>query len=84
MAFALHWPLPVENYYALAWMMAADQSAVVAARRTIDRLLAANPHTHGRHLAEGLWKIAVPPLLVHFEIDDPASVVTVTQLDLVP
>jgi hypothetical protein len=84
MAFAVYWPLPVEHHYALTWMSAADQPAVVAARREIDRLLSADPRAHGRHLAEGLWKFAVPPLLVHFEIDDPATIVTVTQLDLVP
>lgn len=84
MAFAVYWPLPIEHHYALAWMTAADQPAVVAARREIDRLLFADPRSYGRHLAEGLWKIAVPPLLVHFEIDDPAHIVTVTQLDLVP
>jgi pimeloyl-ACP methyl ester carboxylesterase len=83
MAFAVYWPLPIENHYALAWMMAADQPAVVAARQGIDRLLSADPHSHGRHLAEGLWKISVPPLLVHFDIDTPAGVVNVTQLDLV-
>jgi hypothetical protein len=83
MAFAVYWPLPVEHHYALTWMTAADQSVVVAARREMDRLLASDPRLHGRYLAEGLWKLAVPPLLVHFEIDDPANVVTVTQLDLV-
>jgi hypothetical protein len=83
MAFAVYWPLPVEHHYALAWMTAADQTTMVAARREIDRRLSAAPQLHGRHLAEGLWKVAVPPLLVHFDIDDAAGVVTVTQLDLV-
>lgn len=84
MAFAPYWPLDVENHYMLAWFMARDQAAVATARQAIDRLLAADPHGNGTHVAEGLWKITVPPLLVHFEIDDPATVVTVTQLDLVP
>lgn len=82
MAFAVYWPLLIEHHYALAWMTAADQTALVAARREIDRLLASEPRLHGRHLAEGLWKIAAHPLLVHFDIDDAAGVVNVTQLDL--
>ncbi len=83
MAFAVYWPLLIEHHYALTWMTAADQTALVAARREIDCSLASDPRLDGRHLAEGLWKIAVPPLLVHFEIDDPSNIVTVTQLDLV-
>lgn len=83
MPFAVFWSIPARNNYMLAWMMAADQRGVESARDEIDQLLSSDPQANGTHVAEGLWKVSVPPLLVHFDIDPAAGRVNVTQLDLV-
>ena len=59
-----------EDQLADAWLTAPDRNAVTTAQATIDRLLAADPHGHGRHLTEGLFTLHVPPLQVYFTVDD--------------
>ncbi len=83
MGFKVKWTKRALSDLASVWMAAADRSAVTSAQITVDRILAADPKGYGTHLSEGLWRVEVLPILVHFEIDDAAGKVRVTQLDLV-
>jgi mRNA-degrading endonuclease RelE of RelBE toxin-antitoxin system len=60
------------------WLKALNRNSVAAASDRIDALLGNNPHTAGRLLSEGLWKIEFAPLKALYEIDAANSVVTVT------
>jgi hypothetical protein len=53
---------------------------VTQAQATIDRLLASNPLTHGRHLSEGLFTICIRPLKVFFTVDEERKHVWVEQV----
>jgi hypothetical protein len=49
---------------------------VRTASDTAERVLANDPFSAGQHLAEGLWRARVPPLMVYYTIDpDQRSVV---------
>jgi mRNA-degrading endonuclease RelE of RelBE toxin-antitoxin system len=60
------------------WSVAPDRRAITLADRVIERLLYRSPQQVGQHVAEGLYKLHEPPLLVFYEIDDNKSFVYVT------
>lgn len=62
------------------WTSAPDQAAVTAASATIERQLATDPHGAGQYLSEGLWRIVVPPLVVHYVIYPDRNVVEITNV----
>lgn len=73
--FAVEWTADAEVELARLWLTAEDRAAVTAAQARIDRYLGSDPAGTGRHLAEGLWSITVPPLVVLYAIDAPRKVV---------
>lgn len=58
-----------EDELADLWVRAADRAAVTVAQAEIERRLTRNPLTEGEELSEGLWKVAVDPLVAYFEVD---------------
>lgn len=51
------------------WAVAPDPAAVRSAADTAERLLALDPFGNGEYLAEGLWRVRVPPLVFHYSVD---------------
>lgn len=84
MAFDVDWPEEVRQALAAVWLAYPDRGAVTAAQDTVDRFLGSDPKTYGQHVAEGLWRLHVPPLLVHFTIDDATRRVDITNLHVLP
>ena len=75
------WRPEAEAELADIWIQHPDKSAVAAAQHQIDRFLAADPAAHGQHLAEGLYRIVVPPLVAFFSFN-AAMCVEVSNIDL--
>jgi hypothetical protein len=50
---------------------------MTAAANAIDRLHARNLKKNGSHVSEGLYRIAVPPLVAYYSIDDQTRTVHV-------
>jgi mRNA-degrading endonuclease RelE of RelBE toxin-antitoxin system len=70
-----------EHQLARIWISAgADRSAVVAAQHDAERKLAANPTKAGRHVAEGLYRLDVPPLVVYYTILRAERIVRITEI----
>ncbi len=76
--YTVEWLAVALNELATLWLQAADRRAVTAAQNEADRLLAQDPHGNGRYLSEGLYHIAVRPLVVSYTIDPARRVVQVT------
>jgi hypothetical protein len=60
------------------WATSPDPAATRAAIGDIQARLAADPHDAGRHLSEGLWTIAAPPLVAFYTIDPARRHVEIT------
>lgn len=71
-----------DTYIELAyiWALAPDPAAVRLASRAIELELATDPELKGRHLAEGLWKLVRPLLVVHYTIDPDRREVWITDV----
>jgi hypothetical protein len=76
--YTVEWTPEAENQLALIWLRASDRAAITAAQNQADRLLARDPHGHGRSLSEGLHQIDCPPLAISYTIDDTRREVEVT------
>jgi hypothetical protein len=62
------WLQQAQQELAQIWLDAQDRRAVTIASATLDAELAVDPKTKGKHLAEGLRKLRVPPLEVLFQL----------------
>ncbi len=62
------------------WNNSNKRAEVTKAQFRIDVALANDPHSAGRELSEGLWKMADSPLLAFFEINDVHKIVRVTDV----
>src|SRR5580704_10557910 len=69
MNFTVDWDTGAEDELTALWLAAPDQRAMAAASATIDHLLATDPFGFGQYLSEGLWRLRVPPLVVHYTVD---------------
>ncbi len=78
MNFTVDWDKSTENDLMELWLAASDQRAITAATAAVDQLLSEDPFSFGLHLSEGLWRIRVPPLVVHDTIDTALRHVQVT------
>ncbi len=78
--WTVEWDPSAEQELARLWMLAADPQAVTDAQARIDRLLARNPIGNGQHLAEGLYRLCVPPLTVYYRIDPDSRLVYVDEI----
>jgi hypothetical protein len=77
-AWHVDWTAETKGQLASAWLIAPNRKAVTVAADHIDQLLAADPRDPGQEVAEGLWKLIVPPLVAYYEIDDASRTVKVT------
>ena len=62
------------------WLSASDRSAVTQAQHRIETTLSHSPRHPGRELSEGLWRIAVQPLVAYYSIDDARAVVKIADI----
>lgn len=76
--FRVDWEPAAEDELARLWLQASDPQAITIAQAQADRLLALDPLKYGRHLAEGLYSIDVPPLVLTYTIDTVNHLVEVT------
>ena len=82
--FTVVWSPGTLNQLTTIWLSADDRQAVTAAADAVDKQLADAPADNGVEVAEGLWKIRVPPLLVFFEIHEEDCLVKVTRVKVLP
>lgn len=80
MNFTVGWEQDAYRELVQLWAIAPDPAAVRTARETAERLLAADPLGGGRHLAEGLWQLHVPPLVVCYTVDPSRQHVEITDV----
>ena len=80
MNFTVRWRPDAYTELTQLWAVAPDPAAVRDAREEAERLLGADPSGAGRHLSEGLWRLQVPPLLVHYTIDQDRRLVEITDV----
>jgi hypothetical protein len=78
--YRVDWGEDAENELADIWTSAADRPAVTQAQRDADAILARDPLGMGIELSEGLYRIVVDSLIVHFTVDDDQKVVKVTSV----
>jgi hypothetical protein len=78
MFYTVEWAYNAEMELAAIWLRAANRQAVTPAQAAIDRLLRVDPVANGTALSEGLWRLAVPPLVVFYSIDETQRHVTVS------
>ncbi|AMV28639.1 hypothetical protein VT84_29815 [Gemmata sp. SH-PL17] len=69
MNFTVDWQPEADDGLADVWTGASDQAAVTRASALVDQLLALDPLGLGEYLSEGLWRVRVPPLVVHYTVD---------------
>lgn len=69
MSFTVDWNSEADDGLADVWTDAPNQAEVTRAAATVDQLLALDPLGLGEYLSEGLWRLRVPPLVVHYIID---------------
>jgi hypothetical protein len=78
--FTVEWEPATRTELHQLWAVSPDPAAVRAARDEAERLLGADPVRNGRHVAEGVWPIHVPPLLVYYTIDTGRQRVLITDV----
>jgi hypothetical protein len=76
--FTVKWETDIRRELHYLWAYGPDPAAVRAASDTAEERLAADPFGVGQHVSEGLWRLSVPPLLLHYEIDKEQQVVKIT------
>lgn len=69
MNFTVEWNSEADDGLADVWTTAPDQLAVTRSSAMVDQLLALDPLGLGEYLSEGLWRLRVPPLVVHYTVD---------------
>jgi hypothetical protein len=78
--FTVEWEPEAWGELHQLWAVAADPAAVRAAAEEAERLLGDDPTGKGQHLSEGLWRLRVPPLVVHFAVDPDLQYVRITDI----
>jgi hypothetical protein len=78
--YLVDWTDPISDTLTLWWAISTQPDALVWARNGIQYLLASDPHKHGTRVAEGLFKLTLPPLQVYFSIDSPNQRVEISHV----
>ena len=81
--YTLIWWPPAQRDLADLWLASDDRQGLTDATNDIDRQLARSPREVGEPSHEGLRRLLVAPLLVHYSIDDGDRKVTVVSVQLV-
>jgi hypothetical protein len=82
--FRVEWEEEGENELANIWTVAPDRAAVSRAALEADRILERDPVAIGTELSEGLYRIVIEPLIIHYEIDNQQKLVKVTRVARLP
>ena len=80
MNFDVEWDPAIRHELHELWVVATDPAAVRAAAREVEERLTVDPQACGRLLSEGLWRVHVPPLLLHYTIDTERRFVEITDV----
>ena len=80
MSFTVRWHPTGRGELHQVWVTAPNPAAVRAAAEAAERILANDPFGSGQHLAEGLWRAVVPPLVVYYSIDTAQRVVVISNV----
>ncbi len=80
MNFTVEWEPEARSELHQLWVIAPDPAAVRAAAESAERLLSTDPAGNGQHQSEGLWRLRVPPLVVHYTIDPDRRHVQITDI----
>lgn len=78
MNWTVSWKPDIRRELHLIWATSPDSVAVRTASDTIEQLLGADPTANGEHLSEGLWRVILAPLVVHYTIDETLRHVEIT------
>jgi mRNA-degrading endonuclease RelE of RelBE toxin-antitoxin system len=78
MNFTVDWDEEAQNDLMAVWLAAPDQLAVTRASAAIDQILADDPFEFGQYLSEELWRLRLPPIVVHYAVDSVRRHVEVT------
>jgi len=81
--FTLKWHPDATDQLADFWTQAADRQAITSASAQIVCLLERNPLGAGTPVAEGLYRIIVPPLAVYYSVEQAQRLVRVAAVGLV-
>lgn len=84
MNFFVSWKRSIRHELHLLWATASNSASVRTAAETIEHFLAVDPAGSGKHLSEGLWRIVVFPLVIHYTIDTDLRLVEITSCGLTP
>jgi hypothetical protein len=74
------WTSDSEDDLASVWLVIANRTALTLATELADRLLAIDPLAYGQPIAEGMFAITIPPIRLYFDVDESASLVTITSV----
>lgn len=69
---------------AAVYLVAFDQAAVTRAVYGAEALLTTDPTRFAVRLPEGLWKLAVGPVVIFFSVEEAARVVRVSDFAWLP
>ena len=78
--YTVVWLEDAQDELAQIWLDAEDRQAVTQASADIDPTLAVDPESKGDHLAEGLWRLRMPPLEVAFTIREQDRTVEISNV----
>lgn len=78
MRWTVSWKPDIRRELHLLWAAGPDSGAVRAASDSIEELLAVDPTHNGQYISEGLWRIVLAPLVVHYTIDESPRHVEIT------
>jgi len=78
--FTVTWEPDARRELHLIWATAPDPAAVRQAADIAEQLLGTDPFGNGTPLAEELWKISVPPLVVYYTIDSDQQSVEISNV----
>jgi hypothetical protein len=78
--YTLVWTLEARIDLATVWIDATDRAAVNQAADQAEAILRSYPFGQAVHVSEGLWRLVVRPLVVHFAVDTSTRTVTISQV----
>jgi mRNA-degrading endonuclease RelE of RelBE toxin-antitoxin system len=79
-AFTVHWLPTAETELAHIYNTHPSPANVTKADAAIETILRFDPIGKGAHLAEGLYRLAVGPLVVYYSVDSAARTVEVSNV----
>jgi mRNA-degrading endonuclease RelE of RelBE toxin-antitoxin system len=76
--YEIRWELVAEDDLAAIWLATPERTEVTTAQAVADQLLSLNPYALATHIAEGLWRIQVLPLVLVFSVDEATRTVLIS------